>query len=139
MKLGSWCFAFALFALLVVGVCFTYLIRGTTIIGDFVSPDGVHDAVLMVRDGGAVTGYITGISLLPHNSLARHLAFMRGINLFVVDDNEGAVRWGDRGQLEVKISWVSNTQLLVQYPAEARVFKREASYQSMTVRYEASP
>ena len=78
MKLGSWFIAFALFALLVVGVCFTYVIRGTTVIGDFVSPDGVHDAVLMVRDGGAVTGYITGISLLPHNSLARHLAFMRG-------------------------------------------------------------
>jgi hypothetical protein len=38
MKLGSWFFAFALFALLVVGVCFTYVRRGTTVIGDFVSP-----------------------------------------------------------------------------------------------------
>ena len=81
----------------------------------------------------------TGISLLSHNPLARQLALTRRMNLFVVDDNDGAVRWGDRGQLDVKISWVSNTQLLVQYPAKARVFQQEASYQSTTVRYVPSP
>jgi hypothetical protein len=139
MKLRWWCFAFALFALLIVGGCSAYVRLGTTVIGDFVSPDGVHDAVLMVRNGGAATGYATGISLLSHNPLARQLALTRRMNLFVVDDNDGAVRWGDRGQLDVKISWVSNTQLLVQYPAKARVFKHEASYQSTTVRYVPSP
>jgi ABC-type phosphate/phosphonate transport system substrate-binding protein len=60
------------------------------------------------------------------------------MNLFVIDDNDGAVRWGDRGQLDVKVSWLSNTQLLVQYPAKARVFKQETSYQATTVQYAPS-
>jgi hypothetical protein len=78
----------------------------------------------MVRNGGAATGYSTGVSLVAHNAWARQLALIRRTNLFVVDDNDGAVRWEDRGQLDVKISRVSNTQLLVQYPAKARVFKQ---------------
>lgn len=139
MKLRWWCFAFALFALLIVSCCSAYIRLGTTVIDDVVSPDGVHDAVLMVRNGGAATGYVTGISLLSHNPLARQFALTRRMNLFVIDDNDGMVRWGDRGQLDVKISWVSNTQLLVQYPAKARVFRQEASYQSTTVRYVPSP
>jgi len=142
MKLRWWFFAFALCVLcvlLIAGGCSAYVRSGTRVIGDFVSPDGVQDAVLMVRNGGAATGYSTGISLVHARSpLARQLALIRGMNLFVVDDNDGAVRWGDRGQLDVKVSWVSNTQLLVQYPAKARVFKQEASYQATTVRYAPS-
>jgi ABC-type phosphate/phosphonate transport system substrate-binding protein len=60
------------------------------------------------------------------------------MNLFVIDDNDGAVRWGDRGQLDVKVSWLSNTHLLVQYPAKARVSKQETSYQATTVQYAPS-
>jgi len=67
--------------------------------------------------------------------MARQLALIRGMNLSVVDDNDGAVRWGDRGRLDVKVSWVSNTQLLIQYPAKTRVFKQETSCQGTTVRY----
>ena len=138
MKLRWWFLAFVLCALLIVGGCSAYLRSGTTVIGDFVSPDGMRDAILMVRNGGAATGYSTGVSLVPHNGLARQLALIKRTNLFVVDDNDGAVRWGDRGQLDVKISWVSNTQLLVQYPAKARVFKQETSYQSTSVLYAPS-
>ena len=138
MKLRWWFLAFALCALLIVGGCSAYLRLGTRVIGDFVSPDGRHDAVLMVRNGGAATGYSTGISLVSSNPLARQLALMKRTNLFVVDDNDGAVRWGDRGQLDVRISWTSNSQLLVQYPAKARVYKQERSYQSTTVQYAQS-
>ena len=102
MKLRWWCFALALSALLIVGGCSAYVRLGTTVIGDFVSPDGVNDAVVMVRNGGAATSYSTGVSLVTRNPLARQLALIRRMNLFVVDDNDGAVRWGDRGQLEVK-------------------------------------
>ena len=139
MKLRWWCLALAIGVLLIVGGCSAYVRLGTTVISDFVSPDSAHDAVLMVRNGGAATGYSTGVSLVARNPLAQQLALIRGMNLFVVDDNDGAVRWGDRGQLDVKVSWLSNTQLLVQYPAKARVFKKEASYQSTTVQYAALP
>jgi len=92
----------------------------------------------MVRNGGAATGYSTGVSLISRSPLTRQLALIRRMNLFVIDDNDGAVRWGDRGQLDVKVSWLSNTQLLVQYPAKARVSKQETSYQATTVQYAPS-
>ncbi len=123
-------------ALFVVIFCGAYLRLATTVIGDFVSPDGMHDAVLMVRNGGAAAGFSTGVSLVrAHNPLARQIALLKSGDILVIDDNNGAVRWGDRGQLDVKIKWVSNTQLIIQYPARAHVFKQEASCQSITVRY----
>jgi hypothetical protein len=135
MKLRWWFLAFAACALLIVGGCSAYVRMGTTVIGDFVSPDGMHDAILMARNGGAATGYATGVSVVSHNPVARQLALIKGTNLFVIDDNDGAVRWGNHGQLDVKVSWTSNTQLLIQAPAKARVFKQETSYQATTVRY----
>jgi len=138
MKLRWWFFAFAVCVILVMGGCSAYVRLGTTVIGDFVSPDGKHDAILMVRNGGAATGYGTGVSIVSSNPLARQMALIRSMNLFVVDDNDGAVRWGDRGQLDVRISWLSNTQLRIQYPAKARVLKQEMSYQSATVQYAPS-
>jgi len=138
MKLPQWFFVVVLCALLIVGGCSAYLSRGTRVIGDFVSPDGTHDAVLMVRNCGALTGYSTGISLVSHNPLTRQMALIKLMNLFVIDDNDGAVRLGVHGQIEVKIIWLSNSQLLVEYPAKARVYKQETSYQSTTVRYAAS-
>jgi hypothetical protein len=139
MKLRWWCLGSVLFALLIVGGCSAYLRLGTTVIGDFVSPDGVQDAVLMVRNGGAMTGYATGISLVHRNPLARQFALIRGPNVFVVDDNDGAVPWGDRGQLNVKVSWLSNTQLLVQYSVKAGVLRQDTSYRSTTIRYALVP
>ena len=138
MKLRWWFLAFALCGLLVLGSCSAYLRLGTKVVGDFVSPDGKHDAMLMIRNGGAATGYSTGISVVSNNPLARQLAQIKSTNLFVVDDNDGAVRWGDYGQLDVRISWTSSTDLLVQYPAKARVYKQEKSYQSTTVQYAPS-
>jgi hypothetical protein len=132
------CLAFvAAAALLIVIFLGGYLRLATTVIGDFVSPDGMHDAVLMVRNGGAAAGYSTDVSLVrAHDPLARQIALFKSGALFVIDDNDGAVRWGDRGQLDVKIKWVSNTRLIIQYPARARVFKQKTSCQSTTVRYE---
>jgi len=110
---------------------------GTTVIGDFVSPDGALDAVLMVHNGGAMTGYATAIDLVHTRiPLARQLALIETPNLFWLDDNDGKFPWGDRGQLDVRIKWLSNTQLLVQYPAKARVNGQEWSYHSVKIRYE---
>jgi len=139
MKLRGLCLGFVLFALLIVGGCSAYLRLGTTVIGDFVSPDGFQDAVLMVRNGGAMTGYATGIAIVHRNPLARQLALVSGPNAFVVDDNDGAVPWGDRGQLYVKVSWLSNRQLLVQYPAKGGVLRQDTSYRSTTIGYAFLP
>jgi hypothetical protein len=138
MKFRKWAMVAALSVVLIAGGGSAFVRLGTTVIGDFVSPDGMHDAVLTVRNGGAMTGFATGVSLVRRNPISRQLALIEHMNLFVIDDNDGAVAVGDRGQLDVQISWVSNTQLLIKYPAKARIFTQEASYQSTAVRYAPS-
>jgi hypothetical protein len=129
--------AMALLALLIVGSCSAYVRMGTTVIGDFVSPDGALDAVLMVHNGGAMEDYSTAIAVVHTRiPLARQLALTLPPDLFVVDDNNGKVPWGDRGQLDVKIRWLSNTQVLVQYPAKAYVYRQKSSSYSVKIQYE---
>ena len=109
---------------------------GTTVIGDFLSPDGKWDALLLVRNGGAMTGYATQISIVEGgNRFARQVALFRASPVFVVDDNDGTVRWGDRGQLNLKLDWTSGTQLVVTYPERARVFRQEPAFRSVRIRY----
>jgi len=84
-----------------------------------------------------MTGFSTAIALV-HTQVpfARQLALILPPDIFVIDDNNGKVPWGDRGQLDVKIRWLSNTQLLVQYPEKAYVYRQESSYYSVKIRYE---
>jgi hypothetical protein len=138
-QLRLWGAVVALILLFFLGCCCAYVRLGTTVIGDFVSPDGKWDALLMVRNGGAMTGYATVLTIVSTgNPLARQISLIRAAHVFAVDDNDGAVPWGDHGQIRVKISWVSGTQLVVTYPEKARVFKQEPHLQSVDIRYVAS-
>lgn len=81
----------------------------------------------MVRNGGAMTGYSTAVSVVSANWIARQLALFalyRPVHVFVADDNDGAVAWGSHGQLDVKVRWASTTDLIVTYPEKARVSSR---------------
>ena len=134
-ELHRWASVVALVLFLLLVGCGAYVRLGTTIIGDFVSPDGRWDAVLIVRNGGAMTGYATAISIVSRgNPAARQIGLFRP-NLFVADDNDGAVRWGDRGQIDVKVSWASSAQLVVTYPEKARICRQDPSFRSVSVRY----
>ncbi len=90
----------------------------------------------MVRNGGAETGYSTAISIVrAGNPLTRQFALIARPNLFSADDNDGLVRWGNRGQLDIKVNWVSSSHLLIRYPAKTRLYKQVTSYRSVTVQY----
>jgi hypothetical protein len=116
-----------------------YVRLGTAVIGDFLSPDEKWDALVLVRNGGAMTGYATQISIVEGgNRFARQFALFRASPVFVVDDNDGAVRWGDRGQLDLRLDWTSSTQLVVTYPEKARVFRQEPAFRSVKIRYSPS-
>jgi hypothetical protein len=100
------CFIVVLLALLGLAACGVYVRMGTTVVGDFVSQDRRWGAVLMVQNGGAMTGYSTVISVVSANWLARQLALYalyRPAHVFVADDNNGAVGLGNQGQMDVKI------------------------------------
>jgi hypothetical protein len=135
-ELRLWGFATALVLLSILVSCCVYFKSGTTAIGDFVSPDGKWDALLMVRNGGAMTSYSTAISMVRANhSLSRQVALFRSGNLFVIDDNDGAVRVGDLGQIDVNVNWVSSTHLVITYPQKVHINKQESSFRSVTVKY----
>ena len=139
-ELRLWGSVTALVLLSILVSCCVYFRSGTTAIGDFVSPDGKWDALLMVRNGGATTSYATAISMVSaDHSLSRQVALFRSGNLFVIDDNDGAVRVGDLGQIDVKLNWVSSTQLVITYPQNVHVYKQESGFPSVTVKYVPVP
>jgi hypothetical protein len=93
-KICRWCLAMVLLCMCGLAACGAYVRMGTTVIADFISPDGRWDAVLMVRNGGAMTGYSTAVSVVRANRVNRQLelyALYRPVHVFVADDNDGAV------------------------------------------------
>lgn len=141
-KILRWFFAIVLLSVCGLGASGVYVRMGTTVIADFVSPDGRWDAVLMVRNGGAMTGYSTVISVVRANWVARQLALYalyRPVHLFVADDNNGAVGLGNQDQMDVKVRWASTTEVIVAYPGKARVTREDPKFRSVAIRYIPSP
>jgi len=115
-----------------------YLRLGTDVVGNFPSPDGNWDALLMVRNGGAMTDFSTQISIIKARSfLARQIALCRPGNVFIADGNHGAISSGDQGQINVVIEWRSNKQIMITYPKDARIFKQLRSVASIGIEYAA--
>jgi hypothetical protein len=106
---------------------------GTTRIEDFASPDGKLDAIVIVRNGGAMTGFATMVSVCDDNWVGRQAALFWPRVVFAADDNDGAVSWGEKGQIKLDLRWVSNTQLIVAYPEKARVLRQERSLRSVSI------
>jgi len=120
---------------LVAGLAF--MKSATFVVADIPSPDEKWDAMLMVRNGGAMTDYSTQVSIVPGASrLARGFAILRAGNVFIADGDHGAVVVDQNGLMHVKIAWTSGTELVIAYPPKARVFKRQTQFQSLTIRYE---
>jgi len=137
-NLRFWCSVLGLILLFGIVGCIAYVRFGTTVIGNFPSPDGKFDAVLMVRNGGAMTGYATVVSLVSNNWISRQVSAFRLEHVFVADDNKGAISSGGRGQINVEPHWETSTELVVAYPEKARVFKQESRSHSVNVRYAVS-
>jgi hypothetical protein len=137
-KLLNWCFAIALLAMCGLAACSAYVRMGTVVIADFVSPDKRWDAILMVRNDGAMTDYSTVVSVVRTNWIARQLALYalyRPVHVFVADDNDGVVTWGNQGLIDVKVRWASTTELVVTYPEKSRISRKDPNFQSVSIRY----
>jgi hypothetical protein len=68
--------------------------------------------------------------------LARQIAVGSAGNIFIADGNHGAVPIDRRGLMDVRVMWKSGNQLVISYPPDARVFKAERQFQSVTVKYD---
>ncbi|MGO8793359.1 MAG: hypothetical protein ACLQLC_00925 [Candidatus Sulfotelmatobacter sp.] len=122
----------------VVWVAPLALVRSwTEVVGDVPSPDGKWDVLLMVRNAGATTGYSTQLSVIRAGPrLSRELALCRPANVFIADDNHGAVAVNGRGFMHVDVAWQSNQLVLITFPPSARVFKQERRFRSVLVSYD---
>ena len=118
-----------------MGASGAYLKLGTQRIGEAVSPDRRWTAVLMVRNGGAMTGYATVVSVTHANWLERGIVWLWPENVFIADDNHGALSSGDQGQVSVGLKWESSTHLEVSYPERARIFKQVVNRGPLTITY----
>jgi hypothetical protein len=106
---------------------------GNQVVARVPSPDGLHVAVVFVRDCGATTDFGTHVSLLDANEALPP----EGGNTFIADTDHGAAPHSAWGGPEVKIRWSSNTRLAVSYDPAARTFRRDSSRSGVAIVYES--
>jgi len=92
------------------------------------SANGKMKAVVFQRDCGATVGFNSQVSVLPSGSKLPN----DGGNVFVADGGQGNEPSGPF----VAVSWTNDSELLVTYDKQARVFHNESSVGNIRVRYE---
>lgn len=118
----------SLLFLVACGLC------GNEIVSEVESPSGKQKPVIFQRDCGATTGFSTQISVLRKwQSLPDD-----GGNVFIADDDHGAVPLGAKGTMNVRIRWESETALVISYPEKARIFRKETTHRGVSIRYESA-
>ena len=91
---------------------------------------GNRAVIVFERSCGATTGFSTHVSVV--NQFGQ-LGKSAG-NVFAADSDHGAVK-----DMTVTVRWVAPNQVVIRYPAQARVFKKEAQANGVGVVYEIAP
>jgi hypothetical protein len=82
------------------------------------------------RSCGATTGFSTHVSVVNGvGPLPKSVG-----NVFTADSDHGAVK-----DMTVSVRWVSQDQLVIRYPARARVFRKETQANGVAVAYDTVP
>jgi hypothetical protein len=108
---------------------------GNTILSESPSPDGRFRAIVFDRSCGAVShGSSTQVSVLARSEVLPNAAG----DAFVghLDSGIGPVGTGDA---EVKVTWISKTDLQVAYHARSRVALARQAIAGITVKYAVLP
>jgi hypothetical protein len=85
-----------------------------------------------------MTGYVTAVSIMgAHSKLGREFAILRGGRDLLIDDNDGAVRWGAKGDIDLRLRWQSNTELVIDYPKNARIIRQKNKDGDVAIFYAA--
>ena len=82
------------------------------------------------RSCGATTGFSTHVSVVNEFGQPPKSAG----NVFVANSDHGAVK-----DMTVTVRWVAPDQVVIRYPAQARVFKKETQANGVSVIYETVP
>jgi hypothetical protein len=138
-KIFLWALAIVLLPILGRAALSVDVGMSATVISDSVSPDGEWDAMLIVRNPGAMDTFYTVVSVVKNNLFSRKLELYLPSQEFVADNNDGKVEWGSQGQLDVMVRWASASQLVVTFPEKVRVDRADPNFQSVSIRYTKSP
>ena len=103
---------------------------GNAIRSEVASPDGKKRAVVFERSCGATTPFSAHVSVLDRGE---KLPQSSG-NVFDADGDHGAVR-----DVTVTVFWTSRNELLLRYPAAARVYVRNEQVNGVAIKYETVP
>jgi hypothetical protein len=100
------------------------------VLSELTAPSGNTRAVVFERSCGATTGFSTHVSVLTaSNALPKSAG-----NIFVADSDHGAAN-----DMTVTVRWAARDQLVIRYPARARVFTKETQANGVAVTYETAP
>ena len=95
------------------------------------APDGLHTAIIFLRECGATTDFSTQISVL----MAGQEPAGAG-NAFIADADHGAAATGGWGGPWAEIVWVESDHLMVRYAANTRIFEQKNRVSSVKISYE---
>jgi hypothetical protein len=93
-----------------------------------VSPSGRRSVTLAVRNCGATTGFTTVVSV----SQKRFGIYPVSKVLFAANGELAGDRW-------LTLRWASDDELIVRVNNSTELFRQEAPFRGMAVRYEGSP
>lgn len=93
------------------------------------SPNNKLNAVIFERD--CATDFSTQVSILPRTSALEEYS-----SIFVADTNHGAAPAGQGGGPEVRITWLSDTQLQIQHHKMAHIIRAETKSEEVEVGYD---
>lgn len=108
-----------------------------TVIAEIPSPSGKMKALIYQIDCGATSDFNTHVSVMPHDSsLAQESKrFFGGGSFFLADGNHGKAPAGPGGGPEVRLRWVSDGEIEIQHHDLARVIRKNASADGVTIKY----
>jgi hypothetical protein len=96
-------------------------------LSELTAPSGNKRALVFERSCGATTGFSTHVSVLNASDPVPKSAG----NTFNADSDHGAAK-----DMTVTVRWAAPDQLVVRYPARARIFRRESQATGVAVAYE---
>jgi len=104
---------------------------GSILIAEFPAPKKPLKASLYVRDCGATTDFSTQVSILDTSERTPPVPG----NALVLDTDHGKAPAGSRGGPEVRVTWASDTVLLLAYHPRARVLHSATQVRGISIKY----
>jgi hypothetical protein len=96
------------------------------------SPDGKYYAVVFIRNVGATTDFSMQVSIIKQGSFLGNTSG----NIFICDSDHGKAIPQEDHTFWLKLSWLSPSELIIQYDERVRIFKKIQKYKNINIRYD---